>query len=56
MFQTNDLSVKDIVTFYKIWHKINNSANVNFYTITLRPTYMVNGIVKMCVIRSLPVR
>ena len=41
VFQTNDASVKDIVTFYKIWHRINNSANVNFYTITLRPTYMV---------------
>ena len=41
VFQTNDPSIKDIVTFYKICHTINNSAIVNCYTITLRPTYMV---------------
>ena len=36
VFQTNDPSVKD-----KMWHRINNAANVNFYTITPRPPYMV---------------
>ena len=41
VFQTKDPGLKDIVTFYKIWHRVNNSANVNLYAITLRPTYMV---------------